>query len=410
MGMRARGTTRIRSFLVVALAMFVAVALTVLYPIPVGAAGEPVPPFDDETWRIDITHSDEYWLNVRYLVFPPGWSYDDTGFSGAYVTGHSGCGEAYAPMLLNTAYAAEGEHEIIVHFGGYCAHSEDSEEETKYDRYPNGTQIFVDATLDHFLPGETTPVETIPLSGTVIVTTDAPPPVWLWSIAVSGVEAQTNVPDTTTSSSTTTGAAGDSSGASGGEQSDIDAAGGSEGGSPAFDVEGGLSAFGLIFAVVLLAMLLGVGITLSHFLRGRSVPPGQSSGKTGRADPPPASAQASAEPEPVAEEHVTEAFLDMASGTIGQLAPSSPPKGNLMSGRTWVWVTHPLDVDYSTGGYLRTDLVKNQLQPGRWYQASRRNSYNSCTVWTEDGEHMLGDKVHDVRPAPDQSPPPSTRS
>ena len=70
MRMRDGGTTRTRSVFVAVLAMFATVALTALNSIPVGAAGEPVPPFEDETWRIDITHSNEYWLNVRYVVFP----------------------------------------------------------------------------------------------------------------------------------------------------------------------------------------------------------------------------------------------------------------------------------------------------------------------------------------------------
>ena len=108
-------------------------------------------------------------------------------------------------MLLNTAYAAEGEHEIIVYFGEHCTHEGDKGEETKYDDYPNGTEIFVDATLEHFLPEESTPIESIPVSGTVIVTTGAAPPIWLGSISVRAAEPQVDASDTTTSSSTTTG-------------------------------------------------------------------------------------------------------------------------------------------------------------------------------------------------------------
>ena len=259
--MRDRGNTRSRSVFVAALAVFGVVASMTLAPMPVGAEGEPVPPFEEETWRIDITHGDEYWLNVRYKVFRPGWSFSDGGFSGAHVTGHSGCGEAYSPMLLNTAYAADGEHEIIVYFGGHCTHLEDPGEETKYDRYPNGTQIFIDATLEHFLPGEMTPIEIIPLSSTVLVTTDAPPPVSLGAIAVSHPPPQADAPATTTSSSSTTGA---EAGAAGGL--------GEETAGAAADTDAGLPLGVLILAV---ALLVGIAaaILLVRELLGRGEAP-----------------------------------------------------------------------------------------------------------------------------------------
>jgi hypothetical protein len=102
------------------------------------------------------------------------------------------------------------------------------------------------------------------------------------------------------------------------------------------------------------------------------------------AAPSPSDPPVSAEPRPVAEQHVTEAFLDMASGTIGELAPSSPPQCKLVGGRTWVWLSHPHGVDYYDGGPCGKEVVENKLQPGHWYRASPRNSNNSRTVWTED--------------------------
>lgn len=388
---------------------FTVAALLLIASSPAGAAGEPVPPFEDETWRIDITHSDEYWLNVRYMVFPPGWSYSGDGFSGAHVTSHSGCGDSYAPMLLNTAYAAEGEHEVIVYFGGLCTHDGDDGEETKYDRYPNGTQISVDATLEHFLPGEDTPVETIPRGGTVVVSTDGSQPVWLWSIPVTGAAPGAEAIETTSSASTTTGAEDEAAGASEGEESDIEAADAAEGESSEADGGGGPITLGVLLAGVLLLLLLGL-ITLAQITRKpKGIPPPGTD--TSRPDSPPTPVDPGSEaPEAAAEQHLTGAFLDMASGEIGALAPSSPPTGTLGPGRTWVWVSHPLDVDYYDGGAMYGEPVEDKLQPGRWYQAGPRDSYDSCTVWSEDGEHMLGDKVSDVRSAPDQTTPPGTRS
>jgi len=387
--------------------LFTVAALLLIASSPAGAAGEPVPPFEDETWRIDITHSDEYWLNVRYMVFPPGWSYSGDGFSGAHVTSHSGCGDSYAPMLLNTTYAAEGEHEVIVYFGGLCTHDGDDGEKTKYDRYPNGTQISVDATLEHFLPGEDTPIETIPRSGTVVVTTDGSQPVWLWSIPVTSAAPGAEATDTTSSSSTTTGEE-ETAGASEGEESDIEAVDAAEGESSEADGGGGPITIGVLLAAVLLLVLLGV-ITLAQITRKpKGIPPPGTD--TAPPDRPPTPIDPGAEaPETAAEQHLTGAFLDMASGEIGELAPTSPPTGTLEPGRTWVWVTHHTEVSYYQG-HMAKGEVENTLQPGRWYQAGPRNWNNSCTVWSEDGQHMLGDKVRDVRPAPDQATPPGTRS
>ena len=59
-------------FVLTAAIPFTLAALLLIAPPSAGAEGEPVPPFEDETWRIDITHSDEYWLNVRYNVYAPG--------------------------------------------------------------------------------------------------------------------------------------------------------------------------------------------------------------------------------------------------------------------------------------------------------------------------------------------------
>lgn len=250
--------------------VFAIAVLTAFASAPASAEGEPVPPFEDETWRIDITHSDEYWLNVRYNVYAPGWDFDDGGFSGAHVTGHSGCGDAYAPMLLNTTYAAEGEHEIIVYFGGHCTHVGDAGEETKYDRYPNGTQIFVDATLEHFLPGEIAASETIHASSTVVVTGDAPPPISLGAIAVSGAEPEAVAPDTTTNSSTSTEANDVATGGSNEEALDSTTIGTTE--SEVADDDTGLAIGGIILAV---ALILGVGaaILLARRLLGHGRAP-----------------------------------------------------------------------------------------------------------------------------------------
>ena len=236
-----------------------AVALTasmLLAPMPAAAEGEPAPPFEDETWRIEITHNADYWLNVRYVVFGPDWSYEEQGYSGAHVTGHSGCGDVYAPMLLNTAFAAEGEHEIIVYFGGYCTHVGDSGEETKYDRFPNGTQISIDATLERFLPGSNAASEMVTASGTVVVTSDAPLPVSLGSIAVSGVELQADTTVATRSSSTTIAPEHAAAGAADEETADTDAAGVSE--ETTADGEGG----GLIGIILTIALVLGVGAVI----------------------------------------------------------------------------------------------------------------------------------------------------
>jgi hypothetical protein len=427
----------------VALGTFVLIALMSLSPSPAAAEGVPIPPFEDETWRIDINHSDEYWLNVRYMVFRPGWNYNDQGFSGADVTGHSGCGDESLPMLLNTAYAAEGDHEIIIYYGGLCTHDGDDDEETKYDRYPNGTQIFVNGALEHFLPGEVTPIETIPVSGTVVVTGNAPPPVSLGAITVSGATQQTAVPETTATSSTTAEEDDKTAAVLGGEESD-----------EATAEADGESELGTAypFLVLVIALTLGgltAALLIGYLLRRRMgwarrdalhdtahaegleywpsdpttladdalnfvkaiAPPVAEAAELSPvpATPSPSDPPVAAEAQPVAEQHLTEAFLDMASGTIGELAPTSPPQGKLNGGRTWVWVSHPLEVDYYDGGPYSSELVENKLQPGRWYQASPRTSNNSCTVWTEDGEHLLGDKVHDVRPAPDQNLPPNTR-
>lgn len=270
MRMRDRGSRGCRFVLRAALMVLVIAVLTAFAPTPAGAEGEPVPPFEDETWRIDIRHNDEYWLNVRYKVFPPGWSFDDGGFSGAHVTGHSGCGDAYTPMLLNTVYAAEGEHEIIVYFGGHCTHVGDAGEETKYDRYPNGTQIFVDATLEHFLPGEMAASETIYASSTVVVTGDAPPPISLGAIAVSGVAPEAVAPDTTTDSITSTQADDVAIGGSNGEALDSTTVGTTE--SEVADDDTGLAIGGIILAV---ALLLGVGaaILLARRLLGHGKAP-----------------------------------------------------------------------------------------------------------------------------------------
>ena len=198
---RTRSATRTRAAtltIVLALTAVVAIAAS-----PASATGQPVPPFEDETWLIDITHSDEYWLNVRYNVFRPGWDYSDQGYSGAHVTGHSGCGEDSLPMLVNTAYAAEGTHEIIVYWGSHCTHWEDADDENKYDLFPDGTPIAVSATFEHYLPGETSPSETLLTSGTVTVTGDAPPPVSLGSIVVDRSDPLAGAADSSTSSSTT---------------------------------------------------------------------------------------------------------------------------------------------------------------------------------------------------------------
>ncbi len=429
----------------VALGTFVLIALMSLSPSPAAAEGVPIPPFEDETWRIDINHSDEYWLNVRYMVFRPNWNYNDQGFSGADVTGHSGCGDESLPMLLNTAYAAEGEHEIIVYYGGLCTHDGDDDEETKYDRYPNGTPIFVDGALEHFLPGEVTPVETIPVSGTVVVTGDAPPPVSLGAITISGAAQQTAVPETTATSSTTAEEDDKTAAAIGGEESD-EAAADTNGESRLATAHPWLAlVVALMSGGLTLALLIGYLVRRRmgwsrpdalhdtaraeglkqwpsdstspeyralEFVGGIDAPSDEKAKPSPVPAPPapsPSDPPVSAEAQPVAEQHLTEAFLDMASGTIGELAPTSPPQGKLNGGNTWVWVSHPLEVDYYEHILASSEPVKNKLQPGRWYQASPRNHYNSCTVWTEDGEHLLGDKVHNVRPAPDQNLPPSTR-
>ena len=220
---RTRSATRRRAaILTVVLALTAVVAIAAS---PASATGQPVPPFEDETWLIDITHTDEYWLNVRYNVFRPGWTYADQGYSGAHVTGHSGCGEASPPLLVNTAYAAEGEHEIIVYWGGYCTHDDDKGDETKYDDFPDGTPIAVSATLERYLPGETAPSEAFSAAGTVIVSGEAAPPVSLGSIVVDRSDPQTGAAESTTSSSTTAsaqdGAAEDPEEAATGTDSDV---------------------------------------------------------------------------------------------------------------------------------------------------------------------------------------------
>ncbi len=220
---RTRSATRRRaaiSTVVLALTAVVAVAAS-----PASATGQPVPPFEDETWLITITHSDEYWLNVRYNVFRPGWVYADQGYSGAHVTGHSGCGEVSPPLLVNTAYAAEGQHEIIVYWGGYCTHDDDKGDETKYDDFPDGTPIAVSATLERYLPGETAPSEAFSAAGTVIVSGAEAPPISLGSIAVDHGAPQAAAAASDTSSSTTTSdrdaAAEEPEGAATGTDSDV---------------------------------------------------------------------------------------------------------------------------------------------------------------------------------------------
>lgn len=198
---RTRRATRRRAvILAVALALTAVVAIAAS---PASATGQPVPPFEDETWLIDITHSDEYWLNVRYNVFRPGWSYADQEYSGAHVTGHSGCGEVSPPLLVNAAYATEGTHEIIVYWGSHCTHDGDKGDETKYDDFPDGTPIVVTATLERYLPGETAPFETSSTVGTVIVNGEAAPPVSLGSIVVDRSDPQAAAAASDTSSSTT---------------------------------------------------------------------------------------------------------------------------------------------------------------------------------------------------------------
>jgi len=391
--------------LVVMIATFAMVALTFGMPIPARGAGEPVPPFEDETWRIMITHSDEYWLNMRYLVFSPGWEYDDTGFSGAHVTGHSGCGEPHAPMLVNTAFAAEGEHDIVVYFGGHCTHEDDPGEETKYDRYPNGTQIAIDATLEHFLAGESTPVETIPIGVTATVTTDARPPVYLWSLQISHIDLQSGVAVATTSPTTTDEPQGTPEGVSEDVEADPDAVVESSG--EDIDAEGGSgpSVIALILAAVLLLLLLGV-ITMAKITRGRRDTPEPSPPQPESENQPPDSAPSSAEPEPVAEEHIADLFGDMATREIGKLPPVSPPTGRLRPGWEWIWVTHPTKVSYTSGlGYSPSQEVENTLQPGHWYQGGPKNMYGSRTVVSEDAQEMLGDQVFDVRPRPTTTEP-----
>ncbi len=205
--------------------MLALTAVAAIAASPASASGQPVPPFEDETWLINIAHTDEYWLNVRYNVFRPGWTHADQGYSGAHVTGHSGCGEASPPLLVNTAYAAEGEHEIIVYWGGYCTHDDDKGDETKYDDFPDGTPIAVSATLELYLPGETAPSEAFSAAGTVIVSGEAAPPVSLGSIVVDRSNPQTGAAESTTSSSTTAsgqdGAAEDPEGAATGTGSDV---------------------------------------------------------------------------------------------------------------------------------------------------------------------------------------------
>lgn len=220
---RTRSATRRRAAtLTVVLALTAAVAIAAS---PASATGQPVPPFEDETWLINITHTDEYWLNVRYNVFRPGWSYADQEYSGAHVTGHSGCGEVSPPLLVNAAYAAEGKHEIIVYWGGYCAHDGDKGDETKYDDFPDGTPIAVSATLERYLPGETAPSQTSSATETVIVSGEAAPPVSLGSIAVDRSDPQAGAAASDTSSSTTSSdqdaAAEDLEGAATGIDSDV---------------------------------------------------------------------------------------------------------------------------------------------------------------------------------------------
>ena len=220
---RTRSTTRRRAASLTVVLALTAIAAIAAPPAP--ATGQPVPPFEDETWLIDITHSDEYWLNVRYNVFRPGWVYADQGYSGAHVTGHSGCGEDSPPLLVNAAYAADGEHEIIVYWGGYCTHDDDKGDETKYDDFPDGTPIAVSATLERYLPGETAPSEAFSAAGTVIVSGEAAPPVSLGSIVVDRNDLQTGAAESTTSSSTTAsaqdGAAVDPEEAATGADSDV---------------------------------------------------------------------------------------------------------------------------------------------------------------------------------------------
>lgn len=113
---------------------------------------------------------------------------------------------------------------------------------------------------------------------------------------------------------------------------------------------------------------------------------------------PSVDAPVSWEPDPVAEQHLTESFLGLAAGTMSQTPPSSPPPmDSLKEGRHWVWVPSPTEVSYYEGGLNDKTEVTETLQPERWYQASARNWNDSCTVWSEDGDKMLGDKVQEVR-------------
>ena len=127
--------------------------------------------------------------------------------------------------------------------------------------------------------------------------------------------------------------------------------------------------------------------------------------------PAPSDSQVSVEPEPVAEQHLSGAFLDLASGTMSLRPPSSPPPmDSLKEDRHWVWVPTRTEVSYYEGSLHARTEVNETLQPGRWYQASARNWNDSCTVWSEDGATMLGDKVHDVRFASDHETKPGPPS
>ena len=157
----------------------------------------------------------------------------------------------------------------------------------------------------------------------------------------------------------------------------------------------------------MIAVLLGLGITLWNFVRVYSRPPAHSPDEPESDDPPPDNAPASAEPASVAEHQVTGAFMDMASGEIGELAPSSPPLGKLKSGNTWVWVSHHTEVSYTKHwGFWGRHKTENTLRPRRWYQAGQKYQDGSRVVYTEDGETVLGNKVRGLRTAPGPGTPP----
>lgn len=308
-------------------------------------------------------------------------------------------------MLVNTAFAAEGEHQIVVYFGGHCTHDDDTGEETKYDRYPNGTQIAIEATLEHFLPGENTPVETVPIGATATVTTDTPSPVYRWSLQISHIDLQPGVAVATTSPTTTSEPPDTPEGVSEEAESGPDAVVQSSGENIDAEGGGGPSVIALILAAVLLLLPLGV-ITMAKITRGHRDTPAPSPPQPEYEDPPPDSAPYSAEPEPVAEERLADLFGDMATGAIGKLPPASTPTGRLRPRWEWIWVTHPTKVSYTSAlGYSPSQEVENTLQPGHWYQGGPKNMYGSRTVVSEDAQEMLGDQVFDVRSRPTSTAP-----